>query len=248
MYTVLIADDYDAICNGIAELIRELFPQLKIIGVCSYSEDILRILETEVPDIIITDIRMPDINGLEICKSIRKTSSRTKIILISGYKEFEYAKQAVDLGAMAYLVKPYPPRELVHVISRAIQELEIADSSAQPVWTNVQEQTLSASIIQFLEKNYSNPELSLGMVAKHFNVNYTYASEVFAEEVGVSINAFINNLRCLRAIDLMRCSPDYTMEQIATSVGYSNSSYFSKIFKSKYGVTPSQYRKNVNVL
>ncbi len=253
MYTIMIADDHEQICAGIAALLEETFPQLSLLGSCSCGRDMLTILENQIPDILITDIRMPDINGLDVCKQIREQNQKTQIILISGYKEFNYAKTAVDIGAMAYLVKPYAPRELIGAIQRAINNLDkeyFAGSNAHfragVSFLNGTE--LSSAIIAYVEKNYSDPDLSLGKIAKHFNINYTYASEIFTSETSASLNDFMNEIRISHAKEIIQSSPHINLDTIARRVGYRSASYFGKIFKSRCGMTPSQYKRKLNLL
>ncbi len=249
MYTILIADDQEQICAGITALLAETFPQLSLLGSCSCGRDTLKILENQIPDILVTDICMPDINGLDICQQIRKHTQRTQIILISGYKEFNYAKTAVDIGATAYLVKPYAPRELINALQRAISNLEKEYTTQhRESMTSLTGSNLSSAIIAYVEKNYSDPDLSLGKIAKYFNINYTYASEIFTSETSVSLNDFINDIRIAHAKDIIQSSPHINLNAIARSVGYRSASYFGRIFKSRCGMPPSQYKRKLNLL
>ena len=255
MYTILVADDQEQICVGISKLIASVFPQLRLLGSCNCGRDILEILKTDIPDILITDIRMPDISGLDVCKAIRERSQRTKIILISGYKEFEYARQALNFGVAAYLLKPYAPRELVNILTDALELLEKEDAASSALTAKTHSVSggdyigdMAQAIIEYIDQNYHNPDLSLTMIAQHFNLNYTYASEIFRSQADVSINDYINNLRIARAKEIIRDNPAATMESIARSVGFSSSTYFGKIFKAKCGQTPSQYKRRLNAL
>ena len=124
MYTIVIADDSKIILNGITSLIKQVFPELHIIGAYDNGNSLSECLKSVTPDILITDICMPGINGIDVCYALRKKSSKTQIILISGYKEFEYAKKAIEFNALNYLVKPYPPQKLVDIIKSAIELLD----------------------------------------------------------------------------------------------------------------------------
>ncbi len=255
MYTILVADDQELICSSITALLGELFPQLALLGSCNCGRDVMEILETEIPDILITDIRMPDINGLDVCRHVREKSRRTRIILISAYREFDYAKTALEIAADAYLVKPYAPRELVNALQNAIAALEKEDGAALPPAEPAADSSgdsyiadMSRAIMEYIESNYSNPELSLSMIAKHFNISYTYASYIFKTGSDASFNDFINQVRITRAKEIIRSCPSATLESIAENVGYSSSTYFGKIFKNRCGMTPSQYKRKLNSL
>lgn len=123
MYSIIVADDQKMICDGLERLIKQEFPDLNLIGSYNCGRDLMPVLKKHIPDIIITDIIMPDISGLDICKYIRQFSSSTQIILISGYKEFEYAQKAIEYNVLQYLVKPYSTRKLVDAVRSAVSNL-----------------------------------------------------------------------------------------------------------------------------
>lgn len=124
MYTVLIADDNKKICDGLKMIINQCFPNLRVLGPFYSGEDAMSAIEKTVPDIVISDIRMPKADGLEICRFIRSKSPLTKIILVTGYQEFEYAKKAIEYNTSALLVKPYSSDQLIETIKASIKELD----------------------------------------------------------------------------------------------------------------------------
>ena len=117
---VVIADDQPKACDGIQELIVEHFPELVISGVFEDGETLSEYLESSIPDLLITDIRMPGFDGLEVCRRLRERSSAVQIILVTGYQYFEYARQAINFKAHTLLVKPFSNEELVNAIADAI--------------------------------------------------------------------------------------------------------------------------------
>lgn len=124
MYSVLIADDNKKICDGLMIIMQQCFPNLPILGPYYSGEDALAAIEKTMPDIVISDIQMPRVDGLEICRFIRSHSSSTKIILVTGYQEFEYAKKAIDYNVSALLVKPYSSDQLIELVKGVIRELD----------------------------------------------------------------------------------------------------------------------------
>ena len=130
MYTVLVADDQERICNGLAGLIGQ-FLDLKLIGAYRNGTDVLNAIKRQTPDILITDIHMPGADGLEICQCVRAHSDATQIILISGYKKFEYARDAIRYNVRSYLVKPYALELLLDAIRDAVRILNARQTHAR---------------------------------------------------------------------------------------------------------------------
>ena len=124
MCTIIIADDMKPICDGIEMFVKECFPNLEIIGSYYDGNDCLQAVRENIPDIIITDICMPGADGIQICKEIRKLSSKTQIIIISAFENFEYAKSAINYGVMKYLTKPYSIEELSESLTEAVNKVE----------------------------------------------------------------------------------------------------------------------------
>ena len=123
---VVIADDNIKVCEGIQDIIKDDFPELKIQGLYYEGGSLIKHLEKNIPDILITDICMPEFNGLDACRKIRERSPLTQIILISGYQEFEYAKAAIKCGVLAYLTKPFSNDELIEAIKNAKKKRRLA--------------------------------------------------------------------------------------------------------------------------
>lgn len=130
MYTVLVADDQERICNGLAGLIEQFF-DLRLVGAYRNGTDVINCLKAQTPDIVITDIHMPGADGLEICRQVRAQSSATQIILISGYKKFEYARDAIRYNVHSYLVKPYAMELLIDAIQDAVRILDARRTEAR---------------------------------------------------------------------------------------------------------------------
>lgn len=121
MYSVVIADDSKKICEGIKDLLEFSRPDVEVVGVYYNGKTLIDNLQDNLPDIIISDIRMPGADGLEICNYVRSRTNDTQIILITAFQEFEYAKKALDYRVSAFLVKPYTSSQLFNALDSAIQ-------------------------------------------------------------------------------------------------------------------------------
>lgn len=125
MYSILIVDDEELICKGLKSMIERNCPE--IIDKISYTMQplsVIGLIEEARPDIIITDIRMPDINGLELIKHVSESYPQIKFIALSGYDDFNYVKEAFKLGVVDYLLKPASIEELLAVLGKVIAAIE----------------------------------------------------------------------------------------------------------------------------
>ncbi len=124
MYSVIIADDSKKICEGLQEIVSTCRPDLEIIGVYYNGKSLIEALSNKLPDILITDIRMPGADGIEVCEYLKSRNADTQVILITAFQEFEYAKKAIDHKVSAFLIKPYSSSQLFEALDNSVKQLE----------------------------------------------------------------------------------------------------------------------------
>lgn len=124
MYTLLIADDEQLERQALHFIIKQKCPNIKVIGETGDGKSAVRIAETERPDIVLMDIRMPEMNGLEAAKRIRTLLPDTVIIMLTAFDEFSYAKQALTIGVVEYLLKPVRPDDIMHTLELTIEKVD----------------------------------------------------------------------------------------------------------------------------
>lgn len=124
MYKVLIVDDEYWVGRWVTDVIGKEMPELAVAGVCEDGDEALRFLQSTSVDILITDINMPVVSGLDLIRGIGERGRMPKTVVISGYDEFEYARQAIELDVLAYLIKPLKKEELVKALTKAMGELD----------------------------------------------------------------------------------------------------------------------------
>uniref|UniRef100_UPI0006D06859 response regulator n=1 Tax=Clostridium sp. NkU-1 TaxID=1095009 RepID=UPI0006D06859 len=124
MYRILIVDDEDYVRDLLVRNIQNSALEVDVVAVAGDGEEGLREALLNRPDIVITDIAMPFMNGLELIRRLQEAGLYSKNVVISGYDEFDYAKQAISLGVKDYLLKPFLPREMTDVLAKVIQELD----------------------------------------------------------------------------------------------------------------------------
>jgi two-component system response regulator YesN len=131
MYKVLIIDDEEIIREGLKTVIDWDSLQCSVIGEAVDGDEGLAMFSSLKPHIVITDIRMPGLNGLEMISKLKEHKHECKIIILSGFRDFEYAKQAVNLGAFRFLLKPTNTKEIISSIEEAIIELKKVKSTEE---------------------------------------------------------------------------------------------------------------------
>lgn len=124
MYKILIADDERIVLDGIKFTIEDYFGDMEIVAMASSGREAIELAMTSSPDIILMDIKMPGINGIEAIEAIKKRYNDTKFIIISAYEQFEYAKQAVELGVSHYILKPVSEEKLTNVLKKVRDEID----------------------------------------------------------------------------------------------------------------------------
>ena len=189
-------------------------------------------------DIMLCDIELPGESGLELAQWVNDHYPGTVIIFLTCHADFSYAQDAVRLMAFRYLLKPVSCEELGAVLSDAIHkqlspspepQLSVSEN------TNVVEQTIA-----YIRANLKNP-LTREELGRNVYLNSNYLARIFKEQTGQSFLSFITNLRLEQACVLLKTT-HIPVSEISREVGIDDSSYFSRIFRRKYGMTPREYR------
>lgn len=205
-------------------------------------------------DIVLMDIEMPEMNGVEAAKLIRAETPTCKIIFITAYSRFEYAYEAIHLGAFDYILKPFNADKTILTIRAAMAQIDISrqlSGIGQSIETSMSENEGIEKVAQimekvktYLEKNYMDHNLSLDSVSDIIKVSPSYLSQRFKLCTGMGFIESLTNIRMGAAKALLADPLKYTSE-IAGMVGYDNSSYFTQLFKKKTGMTPTEYRSKL---
>lgn len=236
MYNVLIVDDEERIRIGIKKrLIRFELP----IGTIYEGENGIEALEklkNYKIDIALVDINIPFLSGLDFIKKGKMLSKDTIFIIVSGYDNFSYARQAIEYGVFRYILKPIEKEELYNVLQAAIDlkntflSREIEDKNP-----------LINKILEELKSNYSNCAYSLSYLAVTVGLSESYISKVLKKETGMSFNEYLTSIRINKANEILLGEGKLTtINEVASRVGYSNQHYFSQVFKKHTGKSPSK--------
>ena len=200
-------------------------------------------MQEERPDIIIIDIKMPVMNGLEVCKYVYETCPEIQVILLTAYSDFEYAKTAIKYSACEYVLKVSIMEELPKAVKKAIGKLEKYQKTIEKT-EREDSGTLYYQIEQYIERNYQS-KISLDEIAEALHANRSYLSRLYKNKTGVNLFDAILYRRIEAAKEYL-LHTDMKTYEISEAVGFEDAGYFSKMFKRKTGVSPKEYRKKEN--
>lgn len=237
--SVLLIDDEPWIIIGLKNLIDWESQGFAIIAEASDGEKAWDKITCMNPDLIISDIRMPRLNGLSMLERIRQNGITTSVIFISGYSDFEYAKAAIHLGCSDYLLKPVEPEELIGALKKVRE-----DMTEVPEENGFQSNNIVVrQVIQYLEANYANP-MMLSELAEKYRFSTGYFSGLIKRKAGKSYSELLMEVRVNKAEELLRTS-NKSIVEIAQEVGYDDYFYFTKVYKKIKGISASAYRREL---
>lgn len=256
MYHVLVADDERWIRKGIIKMINR--EELGI-GEVYEADSVTTALEQfrlHQPDIVLSDVIFPTENGCDFCDQIIAMKPETRIVMISAFDNFEFARRSIKFRAVDYLLKPVSKDQLNQVLSQCIGQLRVREALPAPfvqgeaiheVASGVREDNGSESQIrQMMEqiKAHLEEKYTLADMAAECCLSEAYFSNLFKKVSGMSPMNYIVHMRMEKACELMSTTR-WRMVKIAQSVGYYDYQYFARVFKRVTGQTPGEYRKRL---
>jgi len=252
MTSILVIDDEAIIRNGIKAILDKQ-EDFYVAGAAGDGLQALSMIEKLHPDIVLTDINMPNMDGLEMMERLREMDEDIVVLLLTGYDDFSYAQRALRAGAEDYLLKPVGKNQLLEILRKAAQKVEQGKElrkKTQMLENMISSKVLNESkgldnvgeIMLHIEKHWNNPDLTMDMIASEMFMNANYLRQLFKAKHNISFVKFIRQLRLENAAALL-ATTDMQIKQISQEVGYQDSAYFSVSFRDAYGVSPSDYRQ-----
>lgn len=253
---ILIADDEPIERMVIGKTIRGYFGDTVALFEAKNGREAIAMVQEHDCQVVVLDISMPGINGLEAAEEIRRENRTCSIIFLTAYDEFEFAKRAIRVRALDYLLKPSAKEDLIAVLEEAVWlsrgQSQTQDFSAEAFLQqeepqekdekaeSMKNQALAEHIRVYLETHYME-DISLQDAAEQLNYSDAYFCRFFKQNFDKSFIMYLSELRVEKAKELLA---DFTVniKEIGQKVGYRDSSYFTKVFKRITGVTPSEYR------
>lgn len=237
LYNLLIAEDENLEIRALRYIIENKMNNINICGVAKSGLEAVELAKINSPDIILMDIEMPELSGLEAQKEIIKFLPNVNTIILTAYDDFVFTQTAIRLKVIDYLLKPIKPDDLTKAINRSISIINMKNDRG--ISDNLSD-TLTQEAIKFIDKNY-NQDINLESVAAYIHLNPQYFSRYFKSKIGINFINYLSSLRVKKAKDLL-LNTDKNITEISQQVGYLDSSYFSKVFLKSVGMTPNKFR------
>lgn len=240
MFNILLVDDE----SSTREALSSYFPWqeigFNIVGQANNGKTALEFLSaTPNVDIVLTDIQMPIMNGIELAKILYDQQSKIQIVFISSYREFEYAQKAIELNVKNYILKPAKYHELLKVFERLHSELsQLAVTNTERA-ESPSEHIIIQQVKEYVRMQYRSATLE--EAARTVFLHPNYLSQMFKQKTDMNFSDYLIKIKMEEALKLLKSNQFKTYE-ISDMIGYSNPKNFTRSFKSYYGYPPSHVR------
>lgn len=272
MYRILLADDEQIERMALARRLMRRFGDILQISEATNGKEAVQLYQKEHSQIIIMDISMPELNGVEAAEQIRSMDEDCIIVFLTAYDEFSYAKRAIVIRALDYLLKPCDEEELTAVMEEAMRLTDKALKKEESPWKRAEREEAEKEAAARREAWPWNPdaeppkdpetermnqvaekirtyirenymnEISMQDAARQFNYSDAYFCKLFKQCFDQNFTTYLTNFRINEAKRLLK-DKTISVKDAGMKVGYYDSNYFAKVFKRVTGMIPSEYRE-----
>lgn len=243
MLKVLVVEDEEMIRKGIVLAVDWAALDCVVVGEAANGAEALEAVDRLNPSLIITDLKMPQMDGLEMLRRLRERGNHVYVIILTAYDSFTYAQSALRLGAVDFLLKPFHDGDLeqaVAALRKRIGGEEKADS-ALPGLKRGDKSKYVLEAMDYIGAHYQDPNISISAIAQDLGISEGHLSHTFKKETDYTLLNYLTRYRVHKAMELLRdCR--VKVYEVAAQVGYRDITYFSATFKKVTGVTPSEYQ------
>ena len=250
MYKVVIIDDEPIIVEGLSKAVPWEKWDCYVAAKAESGQSGVEIIQKENPDILFSDIRMPGMDGLAMIAALKSEHPHMQIAILTGFRDFEYAREAIRLGVTRFLLKPSKMEELEEAVSVMVQNLSHMKERTEDgkAVQEEPEETAAGSFIaqnavKYIEENYME-KLKLSDVADHVYVSQWHLSKILNQHVEKSFSDILNQTRIEKAKELL-WEPSLRIGDIAEKVGFLDMAHFSRVFKKFTGLSANEFRNQM---
>lgn len=246
-FTVVVVEDEELILNNIVKKIGETGLGFVVTGVAADGKTAIEVIEKTLPDIVVTDVRMPVMDGLQLLKAVSVQFPYMKKIVISGHDDFKYAQQAIKYDVSDYLLKPLKAKDLASSLTRIKILLENERKLSRDVKLGMANQHVCTAeeivktVELYIRENFTS-EINFEKIAQGYNFNSSYLSRIFTKYFGENPSKYMISLRINKAKHLLLSETDLSIKEVGEMVGYPDQFYFSRVFKNFTGMSPAGYK------
>ena len=231
MLKVLVVEDEELIRRGIVLAVDWASLGCVVVGEAANGEEALEAVERLSPSLIITDLKMPRMDGIEMLRRLRERGNMAYVIILTAYDSFEYAQSALRLGAVDFLLN--------------LQRRMSAEAGTQPeALPGLKKGDKSKYVLEamdYIGEHYADPGISVGSIAAHLGISEGHLSHTFKKETDYTLLNYLTRYRIHKSMELLRDCRTKVYE-VAEQVGYRDVTHFSATFKKVAGVSPSEYQ------
>lgn len=246
MLKVLIVEDEELIRKGIVLTIDWAALDCVVAGEAANGNEGLEMVRRCSPDLIITDLKMPEMDGIEMVQTLREQGNNVSVIILTAYDTFSYAQSALRLGAADYILKPFHDGELEAAIERVRKRREAKDPAAPSILGDIKKGDKSKYVLEamdYIRQHYNEPDISVGTIAEYLGISEGHFSHIFKKETDCTPLNYLSRYRIHMAQNLLKdCR--VKVYEVAERVGYRDIAYFSTMFKKFTGRSPSEYQNS----
>lgn len=242
MYRVVIADDEDIIRRGLTRQIEQMGLDARVVATAADGEETLRVVEEYDPEILLLDINMPFLDGLECLRRLRESGCECAVLILTGYDRFDYAQKAIPHEVSQYLLKPVEDEEFKTAMAEAIRKYDIRRDE-RDLLRKALPPCREGNVVAYLKKHFMDQEISVEGLEEQFNMSRTALLKAVKTATGMGCIEYITALRIEYASRLLTGRRAYTVREIAEMAGYPDQHYFSRVFKNCRGLSPREYRE-----
>ena len=242
LYKLIIVDDEQNIRNGLRENIPWGKLGFSVAGLFENGKQALHYIDRNRVDAVLTDIRMPVMDGLEFVEKLHQGKYPVKTVILSGYAEFEYAQEAIKYGVEAYVLKPVDwdalSLEFLKIKESLDRKYNVPEYDDQPVGYYDQ---IRNTVQDYIEENFRTATLE--SVAVKVSMSPNYLSKIFKRKMGIGFSEYLTEVKMRKAAEMLR-GIEYKIYEVSFAVGYDNPKNFTRAFKQYSGKSPREFREN----
>ena len=222
-YKVIVVEDESLIRHNLVKKINDLDSGFEVIGEAMDGKSALALIDNTMPQVVITDIQMPIMNGLELAKDIYLAYPQIHVVIVSGFSEFDYARKAIEYQVKDYLLKPVSPDELRDTLRKIKLKLDKAFDILTDIVNSKNENTSPENVVQAVElyiRNNYTEDLTIDSIAKKLNFSADYLSRIYKKHTGQTPLRYLIQLRINTAKQLLSTDTKLEIKNIGELVGY----------------------------
>ena len=260
MIKTIIVEDEEIIRKGLLCTVDWLSMGAVVVAACADGKEGLEAIKLHQPDVVITDIKMPVMDGLTMVETAQNEGFEFLPVVLTSYSDFEYARRSISLKVFDYLLKPVSDEKIAELLEKAavrIEEIKRSKQAAELVSAGADGESVTLKnmqvdnphvkyALQRIETDWKD-HLSIEGIASELNISSSYLSRVFKTECGKTFLDFLNGYRVQKAVELLS-TKEYRVYEVADMTGFSDYKQFHRVFKEYTSVSPTEFVKSAGAV